>query len=183
MGSSPLARGPPQMPPSLQQGYGLIPARAGTTNTNVRMERRERAHPRSRGDHIHRSEMPMSRLGSSPLARGPLNFGVLVPAAMGLIPARAGTTRLRFCGLPWWWAHPRSRGDHERFDPGHSPDPGSSPLARGPQVGNLHGCRLVGLIPARAGTTCRRGRPAPAGGAHPRSRGDHWRRTLERAPV
>ena len=51
---------------------------------------------------------------------------------------------------------------------------GSSPLARGAQ--NIP-CRREagsGLIPARAGSTARGCGTTPAGGAHPRSRGEHW---------
>ena len=50
---------------------------------------------------------------------------------------------------------------------------GSSPLTRGArhQSGHRHG--LHGLIPAHAGSTSYRVRPAPVRPAHPRSRGEH----------
>ena len=50
---------------------------------------------------------------------------------------------------------------------------GSSPLARGPLVRRRRQLRGCGLIPARAGTTGDGGDVSAAGGAHPRSRGDH----------
>ena len=91
----------------------------------------------------------------------------------GLIPARAGTTYLwnifRLC----CWAHPRSRGDHEYPGGGWYLDKGSSPLARGPLAGTIRAVVLVGLIPARAGTTDFGVDVSVLNRAHPRSRGDH----------
>ena len=152
-----------------------------------------RAHPRSRGDHLHSLPGACGFGGSSPLARGPLpGFGAcagrdgLIPAragttgamagmggAMGLIPARAGTTRelQRLCAGAR--AHPRSRGDHSRIPRSTSRMPGSSPLARGPPIMNHPVEPATGLIPARAGTTHATAYLILPRWAHPRSRGDH----------
>ena len=96
---------------------------------------------------------PRSRMGSSPLARGPHGAVLTDEVGCGLIPARAGTTHTG----EWAWgcrgAHPRSRGDHE------------APLQRLDEE--------PGLIPARAGTTEHVPEITDAAGAHPRSRGDH----------
>ena len=51
-----------------------------------------RAHPRSRGDHGFDGAAEAAGAGSSPLARGPLDCDAFHAAAVGLIPARAGTT-------------------------------------------------------------------------------------------
>ena len=51
MGSSPLARGPHEWTSSSGRPGGLIPARAGTTQSQPRWTGCRRAHPRSRGDH------------------------------------------------------------------------------------------------------------------------------------
>ena len=75
-------------------------------------QRRQWAHPRSRGEHARYCEYSHSQGGSSPLARG-TPFGVLTnEQAGGLIPARAGNTYVRLCRLPFDRAHPRSRGEH-----------------------------------------------------------------------
>ena len=92
---------------------GLIPAHAGSTWLRRVLRQTQRAHPRSRGEHLaklvgtsaHHLAHPRSRgehelgavtraaeLGSSPLTRGaldPSTSGTLHP---GLIPAHAGST-------------------------------------------------------------------------------------------
>ena len=71
-----------------------------------------RAHPRSRGEHVHNDRMEDEAAGSSPLARGTrLNHGAL-NIADGLIPARAGNTTREDLQLQLDGAHPRSRGEH-----------------------------------------------------------------------
>ena len=172
-GSSPLARGPPGAPRWSAGGDGLIPARAGTTSLSLWPCRGLGAHPRSRGDHVPWLILLLYTRGSSPLARGPLAGLAGVGVAVGLIPARAGTTWSDAGPVAGAWAHPRSRGDHKwprQFCRGHL---GSSPLARGP-LHKLHARDgLAGLIPARAGTTGRDIEDAADVWAHPRSRGDH----------
>ena len=92
---------------------------------------------------------------------------------MGLIPARAGTTFVTPHAPSESGAHPRSRGDHVGEFRAGGFVAGSSPLARGPLVLGNHLVDGVGLIPARAGTTARRGGGSVCARAHPRSRGDH----------
>ena len=53
--------------------------------------------------------------------------------------------------------------------------PGSSPLTRGKQIGEVGGGFDGGLIPAHAGKTPRRAGQAWRAGAHPRSRGENNR--------
>ena len=111
------------------------------------------AHPRSRGEHIRYAPEAYLELGSSPLARGTPLWSSVWRRLCGLIPARAGNTAQRIYRGRRGRAHPRSRGEHNDEWGSVNNDAGSSPLARGTQVGNLHGFRLVGLIPARAGNT------------------------------
>ena len=172
-GSSPLARGTPTNAVTGNGLTGLIPARAG--NTRSKTSRREPlgAHPRSRGEHAfnNRSKSPSS--GSSPLARGTLKRTHIATAAVGLIPARAGNTRL-FLSLPRNpRAHPRSRGEHRRRKVAAASSSGSSPLARGTRIPRRRLVRRQGLIPARAGNTAQFARKGTTRGAHPRSRGEH----------
>ena len=157
-GSSPLARG---TLPHIGRGglsCGLIPARAGNTLGGSARRGSKRAHPRSRGEHSIRRFPLRQYRGSSPLARGTPQGDQVGYLPGGLIPARAGNTRISGASRPGRWAHPRSRGEHRlRMVPGH-PRRGSSPLARGTQ--NIPAPAPVnpGLIPARAGNTFRRKR-------------------------
>ena len=112
MGSSPLARGPQEVV-FYQEGHaGLIPARAGTTDSGGGIFAGFGAHPRSRGDHGFMRSSRLPQLGSSPLARGPPDAGDQAGGAVGLIPARAGTTLFQVVQGRANRAHPRSRGDH-----------------------------------------------------------------------
>ena len=93
---------------------------------------------------------------------------------VGLIPARAGTTLRRQQHPCFPGAHPRSRGDHLATMQQPVRHGGSSPLARGPRGMGIYGLPLLGLIPARAGTTCYEYLRWRSSRAHPRSRGDHF---------
>ena len=135
------------------RGRGLIPARAGTTRYRYRPERYQGAHPRSRGDHCCAARYLESRLGSSPLARGPPYRPVSCARRGGLIPARAGTTPPAIIHRGVSGAHPRSRGDHAFTPNNRRTRLGSSPLARGPPPSTGARRDMRGLIPARAGTT------------------------------
>ena len=98
----------------------------------------------------------------------------------GLIPAHAGKTP---SGCPWPClraAHPRSRG--ENCAPGSRPSDGqgSSPLTRGKHRSlgaNDHG---HGLIPAHAGKTSMDRVSSGRVRAHPRSRGENYKLTIDR---
>ena len=172
-GSSPLARGPLLATEQRIGGDGLIPARAGTTDRKMTSLSIAGAHPRSRGDHDGATACALAASGSSPLARGPPVWNGIKGAIDGLIPARAGTTKIIAEITTQTGAHPRSRGDHGRAAPGFCASEGSSPLARGPPTGGIEQLNRVGLIPARAGTTLAQCEKQCHRRAHPRSRGDH----------
>ena len=172
-GSSPLARGPRGCLPGPARVPGLIPARAGTTSPSCAVQKIERAHPRSRGDHLTTAWTRWLTWGSSPLARGPQAAVAVGDDAPGLIPARAGTTFFLEMAGENAWAHPRSRGDHGQQACEAGSLLGSSPLARGPRADRALAQSADGLIPARAGTTPQALCCAQGSGAHPRSRGDH----------
>ena len=90
---------------------------------------------------------------------------------LGIIPARAGfTASVSVSGLRPR-DHPRSRGVYRSALWVRTPPLGSSPLARGLQIGGpliIHG---RGIIPARAGFTRRVGVILDTEEDHPRSRG------------
>ena len=91
-GSSPLARGLLPYRLSLGRDGRIIPARAGFTQPHRPRRQHRPDHPRSRGVYRGGCSRALSRLGSSPLARGlPGGDGPRGDDA-GIIPARAGFT-------------------------------------------------------------------------------------------
>ena len=113
--------------------------------------------------------------GSSPLARGAQPAGRQRPAGHRPIPARAESTSSAAACPCRGRAHPRSRGEHYEPDGTPSGVQGSSPLARGAQVGDFAAVGVDGLIPARAGSTLSTRILTLSSTAHPRSRGEHGR--------
>ena len=77
-------------------------------------------------------------------------------------------------------AHPRSRGEHHRSKNFRMTVRGSSPLARGTRGHSCPSEVIFGLIPARAGNTCQDANHCRRGWAHPRSRGEHSKRSSAR---
>ena len=69
--------------------------------------------------------------GSSPLARGLLLGAEGGEFGAGIIPARAGFTKVPVVYQHNHEDHPRSRGVYGSFVTGQDRIPGSSPLARG----------------------------------------------------
>ena len=113
----------------------------------------------------------MSRLGSSPLARGLLIAQLESLFMYGIIPARAGFTGVRHNRSFWIPDHPRSRGVYTPAASATARLFGSSPLARGLLlVFALVRC-VGGIIPARAGFTCSAIGWVIGVPDHPRSRG------------
>ena len=172
-GSSPLARGTLADLERAGQALRFIPARAGNTAGSHSRCARSSVHPRSRGEHRPRGCIRIPIFGSSPLARGTPDDGVLHGAALRFIPARAGNTQAPRASRSPRPVHPRSRGEHCAMPSSMPRRPGSSPLARGtpdPEAGARHVHRF---IPARAGNTPSPGTGFPARPVHPRSRGEH----------
>ena len=111
-GSSPPVRGALVYHHEEELASGLIPARAGSTCPSVTVFRVVRAHPRPCGEHVGKKIPKDSSQGSSPPVRGALMPPQNSILALGLIPARAGSTEeLRNEGLSGW-AHPRPCGEH-----------------------------------------------------------------------
>ena len=113
--------------------------------------------------------------GSSPLARGARCCAIGVVRSTRIIPARAGSTVPRRDSIGRAWDHPRSRGEHEiQLIPAWLGD-GSSPLARGALSDRTIDVLVVGIIPARAGSTPDSPTLQETDSDHPRSRGEHAR--------
>ena len=152
-------------------GDGIIPARAGFTDADIRRAYRGGDHPRSRGVYWSTKLFPGAIVGSSPLARGlhvmrerPLPYG-------GIIPARAGFTTVGDRPHTKPGDHPRSRGVYSGLDVYFHNLRGSSPLARGLPINENGGIVDGGIIPARAGFTSARFTAVLGLWDHPRSRG------------
>ena len=172
-GSSPLARGTLSRHRAQLLKLGLIPARAGNTWCSPARLIWRGAHPRSRGEHTRPMSLNLLSGGSSPLARGTQHAQKGTNPKTGLIPARAGNTRLPRSLTRCEWAHPRSRGEHEVSLSLMASRMGSSPLARGTLLKSGKTSQYAGLIPARAGNTKFGDFVAVEVWAHPRSRGEH----------
>ena len=146
-------RGAPLDPCLLQDGAGIIPARAGST-----MHKRFRCipnkdHPRSCGEHGVGDGIEPCIPGSSPLVRGARTFCHLCTCQGRIIPARAGSTATVGTAVVPIEDHPRSCGEHPRVGIPRGKRPGSSPLVRGAlKLAAMDGC-VLGIIPARAGST------------------------------
>ena len=132
---------------------GIIPARAGSTHHRPARRPTHADHPRSRGEHTLFVDIVDKSGGSSPLARGALGTALKVGGAAGIIPARAGSTRVGNSRWSHSGDHPRSRGEHVFAQRQADDFAGSSPLARGAHSFHPTGLRCAGIIPARAGST------------------------------
>ena len=160
-GSSPLVRGALRREAGRSLPAGIIPARAGSTLSAKRHEKRPGDHPRSCGEHYGCAWRVLDAQGSSPLVRGAHDIRVHDMRQTGIIPARAGSTS----SAKWWtasmWDHPRSCGEHARLALFALPRPGSSPLVRGAPRWQRFRAGAGRIIPARAGST-RRPSPCPS---------------------
>ena len=170
-GSSPLARGLPQITFQLFWDERIIPARAGFTFLSLTRSPNPQDHPRSRG--VYRCSSSCSRAieGSSPLARGLPQRRRGPLQEQGIIPARAGFTRPHGRIRRGQGDHPRSRGVYSIIRRRVPSGTGSSPLARGLLKRPLRLASLAGIIPARAGFTAPSQAPRARRPDHPRSRG------------
>ena len=152
-GSSPPARGTPQLRVTHYRTLRFIPARAGNTRVESAGARLDAVHPRPRGEHRYRKENARVVIGSSPPARGTPGRGDRLCAGQRFIPARAGNTGEGNDRRTTVEVHPRPRGEHSLSSLSMAVSAGSSPPARGtPYLCAAHAGRLR-FIPARAGNT------------------------------
>ena len=196
LGSSPLTRGKRRQMHLVHVIRGLIPAHAGKTRPPWPGGHGSPAHPRSRGENTWllprgqraRGSSPLTRgnpptfgrsrvgAGSSPLTRGKRTHLLQLCFITRLIPAHAGKTDVEGSVAVLGWAHPRSRGENGYGPMTGMTHPGSSPLTRGKPGAVWLACAAYGLIPAHAGKTTQHAPPGSRPRAHPRSRGENYRR-------
>ena len=152
-GSSPRGRGKRVFLTSRVCQVGLIPARAGKTCPKTTPRSGRPAHPRAGGENVPPLTGISILFGSSPRGRGKLQHRRVGHDGRGLIPARAGKTRIttrRTCAPT---AHPRAGGENLVEPPRCAAAGGSSPRGRGKHPVRAHAGTDRGLIPARAGKT------------------------------
>ena len=170
-GSSPLARGLPQLRLAEDAGDGIIPARAGFTVFVLSRVAFRGIIPARAGFTVF-VRFAFSFLWDHPRSRGVYGHPrVLRRRRPGIIPARAGFTRTGRSPPRTATDHPRSRGVYCLFSARAMSRSGSSPLARGLQTLKASFRGRGGIIPARAGFTPRPVRRRAARQDHPRSRG------------
>ena len=134
------------------------------------------AYPRRRGGNRCPLSLRNTAQGLSPQARGKPKTLVDGGADPGPIPAGAGETILRFARACALRAYPRRRGGNCPGKQSDGRSQGLSPQARGKRRQRAYQTKTLGPIPAGAGETCCRARPAPGCGAYPRRRGGNvWR--------
>ena len=173
VGSSPHTRGARTHWDYDAEAIGIIPAYAGSTAATASLDDPRRDHPRIRGEHLDHRHPPGAGAGSSPHTRGAQRYAQSTYSLDRIIPAYAGSTPRPGAGQSPAADHPRIRGEHSVPDAPPRALPGSSPHTRGAQDATnvFFGGRRI--IPAYAGSTCRRPALCRCHPDHPRIRGEH----------
>ena len=152
----------------------IIPAYAGSTPAPSCGAASRRDHPRIRGEHGAAQDARDGREGSSPHTRGARVHVFDDGICRGIIPAYAGSTKVRIKQFRVCGDHPRIRGEHVAWHLQESSQLGSSPHTRGalPRGRDPHFRR--GIIPAYAGSTPSSPARSRKRKDHPRIRGEHF---------
>ena len=95
-GSSPRVRGAGHVDVLRVREDGIIPARAGSRASRMSMLLTMPDHPRACGEQCSHSGRPRPYFGSSPRVRGAAGRGRKLPVHRRIIPARAGSSQVRF---------------------------------------------------------------------------------------
>ena len=152
---------------------GIIPACAGSTLTGSVIHVAHRDHPRMCGEHVVSTIKNARSKGSSPHVRGAPCAYYVVAWSVGIIPACAGSTPpprgLRTMSRD----HPRMCGEHEQFGEFVGVYLGSSPHVRGALSRFERFYKIIGIIPACAGSTVCSATPRYYVRDHPRMCGEH----------
>ena len=173
-GSSPRMRGARGAGPPHRVRGGIIPAYAGSTPTTWPWATRWRDHPRVCGEHS-ATLLPMLLIvGSSPRMRGAPSTLLRGSAALGIIPAYAGSTGNTVVQGYIDGDHPRVCGEHRSLSARPTDTWGSSPRMRGALVLHPPAPALRGIIPAYAGSTDTLVFAQKPLGDHPRVCGEHF---------
>ena len=115
-GSSPRMRGALSPGPRVAVKPGIIPADAGSTPRATFYRGSCPDHPRGCGEHPGVGWHTVAVSGSSPRMRGARSGAFLTAARGGIIPADAGSTRVRRHRCRTGQDHPRGCGEHHFAD-------------------------------------------------------------------
>ena len=94
-GSSPHARGAGNRIIRYKRWLGIIPACAGSSSCRSRTYHGDKDHPRMRGEQPGTLKTIGSNMGSSPHARGAEQSQAVIDRGLGIIPACAGSSRMK----------------------------------------------------------------------------------------
>ena len=133
--------------------FGIIPAYAGSTKIAQKGKGMAADHPRIRGEHVAWVAACEALRGSSPHTRGARSYRRCRYAAVGIIPAYAGSTTSGATRVKSTPDHPRIRGEHSNAALYGRSWSGSSPHTRGARFSLGCDGSSVGIIPAYAGST------------------------------
>ena len=173
VGSSPHVRGARCFATVFLDGFGIIPACAGSTCPSRPSAATAGDHPRMCGEHRICCQSCKISTGSSPHVRGALVQDFLQGLSTGIIPACAGSTTGVAASAKVTRDHPRMCGEHGRLATMPCRSPGSSPHVRGAQRLERQSCSLSGIIPACAGSTSWETLRRSSIRDHPRMCGEH----------
>ena len=173
LGSSPHVRGARCFATVFLDGFGIIPACAGSTCPSRPSAATAGDHPRMCGEHRICCQSCKISTGSSPHVRGALVQDFLQGLSTGIIPACAGSTVSWRIRRPPCRDHPRMCGEHNRGSSFGQSHKGSSPHVRGALHDHRISILFLGIIPACAGSTPTATRPSREPRDHPRMCGEH----------
>ena len=173
VGSSPHVRGARCFATVFLDGFGIIPACAGSTCPSRPSAATAGDHPRMCGEHRICCQSCKISTGSSPHVRGALVQDFLQGLSTGIIPACAGSTVSWRIRRPPCRDHPRMCGEHNRGSSFGQSHKGSSPHVRGARQACDDALQESGIIPACAGSTPTATRPSREPRDHPRMCGEH----------
>ena len=172
-GSSPRMRGARSRNRSEHWFKWIIPADAGSTNANLANTLATKDHPRGCGEHITENIIVIFPEGSSPRMRGAHALGYAGSRVARIIPADAGSTPKDGSTSSRLMDHPRGCGEHFPLESAKATRSGSSPRMRGALFGDQRRVRILGIIPADAGSTGSRSTDSTPCWDHPRGCGEH----------
>ena len=173
LGSSPHVRGARCFATVFLDGFGIIPACAGSTCPSRPSAATAGDHPRMCGEHRICCQSCKISTGSSPHVRGALVQDFLQGLSTGIIPACAGSTVSWRIRRPPCRDHPRMCGEHCHCNPIRPRKGGSSPHVRGARDDAIIDYPGPGIIPACAGSTSCCLSAIVFVGDHPRMCGEH----------
>ncbi len=157
---------------ALVTSLGTIPACAGSRDRRPYHPRRLSDHPRVRGEQGRFGAVVGRAGGPSPRARGAAGVGDYWWVHQRTIPACAGSSPRVRVGEHPTGDHPRVRGEQSRCTASAITASGPSPRARGAADAEDPRDRMIGTIPACAGSRERIALMSVAIRDHPRVRGE-----------